>query len=228
MPAKSAATSLEKHLQKSLGKLIDIETVNNEVTLVIKDSKNLIRVAEFLHQDKKCQFEELIDICGVDYLHYGASEWQTSTATASGFSRAKSTLSAAQSTWQKPRFAVVYHLLSVSNNQRVRLQVFLSEDKLEVATVTAIWSGANWYEREAFDLFGIIFVGHPDLRRILTDYGFRGHPFRKDFPLVGEVEMRYDAKLGKCIYEPVSIEPRVGVPKVIRKDRGYQDTQGDK
>ena len=142
-----------------------------------------------------CKFEQLIDLCGVDYAAYG------------------------DGAWEGPRFAVVNHLLSVSLNQRVRVRVFCADDEFPViASVEPLWSGVNWFEREAFDLYGIVFEGHTDLRRILTDYGFIGHPFRKDFPLSGHVEMRYDAERQRVIYEPVSIEPREIVPRVIRED----------
>ncbi|MDF3054758.1 MAG: nqo5 [Gammaproteobacteria bacterium] len=163
-------------------------------------------------------FDTLIDICGVDYLHYGISEWHTTSATTKGFSRAVSDRIIKSNIWDGPRFAVVYHFLSVTQNHRIRIRVFCEvDDAPQVDSVTDIWPAANWFEREAFDLFGIVFNGHPDLRRILTDYGFIGHPFRKNFPLIGEVEMRYDAAQRRCIYEPVSIQPRTLVPKVIRE-----------
>lgn len=181
-------------------------------------------------------FDTLIDVCAVDYLQYGLSEWETQTTTETGFSRAVSHLHqdrfedpikkpVTKSNWDKPRFGVVYHLLSVKENKRLRVRAFLNESHLEIDSVTGIWASANWFEREGFDLFGVRFKGHPDLRRLLTDYGFVGHPFRKDFPLIGHVEMRYDAKAQKCIYEPVSIQPRIGVPKVIRKDHRYLDSK---
>ncbi|GAB6069882.1 NADH-quinone oxidoreductase subunit C [Thiomicrorhabdus hydrogeniphila] len=167
-------------------------------------------------------FEQLIDLCGVDYLDYGQANWETMTAVNSGFSRGvfdfaeEEEVSEADS--MERRFAVVYHLLSVKNNLRIRVKVFPETTQMPVVdSVIDVWSVANWFEREAFDLFGIIFKGHPDLRRILTDYGFVGHPLRKDFPLTGHVEMRYDAEKGRVIYEPVSIENRVNVPRVIRK-----------
>ena len=128
--------------------------------------------------------------------------------------------------WDKPRYGVVYHLLSRAFNQRLRIKVYLEPEPV-IPSVNNIWPSANWYEREAFDLFGVVFDGHPDLRRILTDYGFSGHPFRKDFPLIGEVEMRYDAEKEQCIYEPVSIQERVLVPKVIRQDNRYASTEFD-
>ena len=167
-------------------------------------------------------FDMLMDVCAVDYLHYGISEWTTEKATESGYSRAVDRdLASKKSTWGGPRFAVVYQLQSLRHNHRLRVKTFVNDDNRIVPSVCAIWPSANWYEREAFDLFGILFNDHPDLRRILTDYGFIGHPFRKDFPLIGEVEMRYDATEKRCVYEPVSIKPRVLVPKVIRHDSRY-------
>lgn len=184
---------------------------------------HLIDVCQTLCEHDDFRFDMLIDICGVDYLQYGYTEWRTETATATGFSRGVIDGHMQRvHVWDKPRFGVVYHLLSVELNHRVRLKVYLDEDDLMVPSVMPIWDAANWFEREAYDLFGIQFHGHPDLRRLLTDYGFKGHPFRKDFPLIGEVEMRYDAASERCVYEPVSIQPRVLVPKVIRDDNRYQ------
>ncbi len=181
---------------------------------------NIKAVCLALRDDPELKFEILIDLSGIDYLEYGSSEWKTFSATASGFSRGVASLS------RKPhggaRFAVAYQLLSVTHNQRLRLRARCedAEDPI-IDSVVDIWAGANWFEREAFDLFGILFTGHPDLRRILTDYGFIGHPFRKDFPLIGTVEVRYDADKQRVIYEPVTIEPRTLVPKVIRDDNRY-------
>lgn len=170
-----------------------------------------------LRDDPDLQFNQLIDLCGVDYLTYGYDEWATDSATSEGFTRAVVNNPVINNKLKMPaRFAVVYHLLSTIFNKRIRIKVFLSDELPRVPSVINIWQSANWYEREAFDLFGIEFTGHPDLRRILTDYGFDGHPFRKDFPLIGHVEMRYDATQEKVIYEPVSIQPRTLVPKVIR------------
>lgn len=190
-----------------------------ELTVEVK-RENLLEFCTVLRDDKRFQFNILIDVCGLDYLQYGVADWQTQSATESGFSRG-SERQGQQST--KPnRFAVVYHLLSTKLNQRIRLRVNLQdENDLKVDSVESIWPAANWFEREAFDLFGIYFNGHPDLRRILTDYGFAGHPFRKDFPLIGKVEVRYDAKLKRVVQEPVSIEPRILEPKVIRDDNRY-------
>jgi NADH-quinone oxidoreductase subunit C len=163
-------------------------------------------------------------------MSYGETEWETTSASAKGFSRGvdRSELGSAKCNYDaEKRFAVVYHLLSVATNNRVRVQVFLPEQTPIVDSVVALWSSANWFEREAFDLFGVMFRSHPDLRRILTDYGFIGHPFRKDFPLIGNVEMRYDPEKGRVVYEPVSIEPRVLVPIVKRSDeRTTSDNDG--
>ena len=165
------------------------------------------------------RFGQLVDLCGVDWLDYGRADWETSdSATTQGFSRGVQSRGRAGTTGEGPRYAVVYHLLSHEFNQRIRIRCPAPGDPPVVESVHDIWNSADWYEREAFDLFGILFDGHPDLRRILTDYGFVGHPFRKDFPLVGEVEMRYDPARRRVVYEPVSIEPRTLVPKVIRPD----------
>ena len=193
---------------------------NGELTVELPPQQ-LLEVCLALRDETPFQFTQLMDICGVDYLHYGISQWETEETTLTGFSRAVDTSGEKVIPWKKGRFAVVYHLLSLLHNQRIRLRVFPEGDPALVESVMEVWASADWYEREAFDLFGILFKGHPDLRRILTDYGFIGHPFRKDFPLIGQVEMRYDATLKRCIYEPVSIQPRTLVPKVIRLDNRY-------
>lgn len=209
--------AIQQHFSDQVDQVIDGDMVTVELPL-----PSLLTVVTALRDEPALCFDTLIDVCGVDYLQYGKTEWRTEQTTASGFSRAVSeTMSETVTPFGKPRFAVVYHLLSVEHNHRVRLKVFLEGEPL-VPSVIDIWPSANWYEREAFDLFGIVFEGHPDLRRLLTDYGFKGHPFRKDFPLIGEVEMRYDAAQKRCVYEPVSIKPRVLVPKVIRKDSRYK------
>jgi len=188
---------------------------------------DLIEVATALRDDEEFGFEQLMDVCGVDYLTYGVDEWTTYSATDSGFSRGverEPVILDEADTFDPRRFAVVYHLLSLQNNVRVRLRVFPGEENPPfIPSVVDIWNSANWFEREAFDLFGILFEGHPDLRRILTDYGFVGHPFRKDFPLIGNVEVTYDADKGRVVYQPVSIEPRTTVPRVIRDDNRYAD-----
>ncbi|HEX5163063.1 MAG TPA: NADH-quinone oxidoreductase subunit C [Steroidobacteraceae bacterium] len=181
---------------------------------------NIKQVCLALRDDPGLRFEILVDVAGIDYLDYATSEWKTLSATTSGFSRGVNR--GARLPHDGARFAVAYHLLSISNNQRLRLRARCedAEDPI-IDSVVDIWPAANWFEREAFDLFGILFSGHPDLRRILTDYGFIGHPFRKDFPLIGNVEVRYDADRQRVVYEPVSIEPRTLVPKVIRDDNRY-------
>jgi NADH-quinone oxidoreductase subunit C len=201
---------LKQKLSKAFGKK-NVTEAYDELTLVI-NSDNVVEVCHKLKDEFK--FEILIDLCGVDYLTYGESDWN-GNASSSGFGRARQ---AQKSTNQKDqRFGVIYHLLSVSSNQRLRVKALLSTDNLMIQSVTKIWNCADWFEREAFDLFGILFENHNDLRRILTDYGFVGHPLRKDFPMIGEVEMRYDNQLGRVVYEPVSIEPNINVPRVIRK-----------
>lgn len=195
---------------------------NGEATIEVLP-EHIVELCHALRDEPEFLFDILIDVCGVDYLHYGLDDWQTQTATESGFSRGVTKQPIRINEKHSTRFAVVYHLLSVEKNHRLRLRVNLpNENDLMVDSVVSIWAAANWFEREAFDLYGIMFKGHPDLRRILTDYGFSGHPFRKDFPLVGKVEARYDAKLKKVVYEPVSIEPRILEPKVIRKDNRYE------
>jgi NADH-quinone oxidoreductase subunit C len=201
-----------------------------ELTFEVESSR-LLDVATTLRDHAELKFQMCMDVCGVDYLEHGRSEWKTEAATSSGFSRGVARRNRALSEIAAPapdaappppRFAVLYHLLSIAHNQRVRLKVFCPDEAQPmVDSVTGIWASANWFERETFDLFGILFRGHPDLRRLLTDYGFIGHPFRKDFPLSGNVEVRYDPEKGRVVYQPVSIEPRVLVPKVIRHDNRY-------
>ncbi len=180
-------------LQSALGdKLASISTALGEVTIVVKPEQ-LLTAATTLRDAAELKFEQLTDLCGVDYRDHG------------------------DGAWKGKRFAVVYHLLSITHNRRVRMRVFAADDAFPVVdSVIGIWPSANWYEREAFDLYGIVFTGHPDLRRILTDYGFVGHPFRKDFPLSGNVEMRYDPDQQRVIYQPVTIEPRELVPRIVR------------
>ena len=209
---------------------IEVIEALDEITLIVP-ANHIVEISKILRDKKEFQFNMLVDVCGVDYLHYGISEWQTEETTFTGFSRARDHgHTEKEIKWDKPRFAVVYHLLSLPLNQRLRVRTFLKGEPPIVDSVIDIWASANWFEREAFDLFGILFKGHPDLRRILTDYGFIGHPFRKDFPLIGNVEMRYDAKLNRCVYEPVSIQPRTLVPKTIRVDARYlspESTEGE-
>jgi NADH-quinone oxidoreductase subunit C len=193
---------LKSALNASLGgKVVSLTEALGELTLVV-EAKDYAATALWLRDDPSVRFEELIDLCGVDYSSFGEGS--------SGFGERK---------WQGRRFAVVSHLLSLEHNRRLRLRVFAPDDNFPVVdSLTGIWPNANWYEREAFDFFGVIFTGHEDLRRILTDYGFIGHPFRKDFPLSGNVEMRYDPEQKRVIYQPVSIEPREITPRIIRED----------
>jgi NADH-quinone oxidoreductase subunit C len=185
--------------------------------------EELLSVAAAMRDD--FGFEMLVDLCGVDYLTYGRDEWETRDATSAGFSRAAergTILADPGEQFDARRFAVVYHLLSISGNARLRLTVYTGAGNPPVVpSLISVWASANWYEREAFDLFGILFDGHPDLRRLLTDYGFIGHPFRKDFPLSGNLEVRYDPEQGRVVYQPVTIEPRTLVPRVIRDDNRY-------
>ena len=186
--------ALELALKNALGEGAAITVALGEVTVVVKAGEYLTAMQK-LRDDPALRFQELVDLCGVDYQSYG------------------------EGTWDGLRFAVVSHLLSIEHNWRVRVRVFCPDDDMPlVDSVTSVWRNANWFEREAFDLFGILFEGHGDLRRILTDYGFIGHPFRKDFPISGYVEMRYDPEQKRVIYQPVTIEPRENIPRVIREE----------
>jgi NADH-quinone oxidoreductase subunit C len=186
------------------------------------DPSEWSEVTRLLRDHPECRFEVLIDLAAVDYSDYGRSEWKTLSATGSGFSRGVNRVTAHDARPEGRRFAVVIQLLSVAHNRRLRLRSFCVDDhEPMIDSLVDVWAAANWFEREAFDLFGILFRGHPDLRRILTDYGFIGHPFRKDFPLIGNVEVRYDPSKQRVVYEPVSIEPRTLVPRVIRHDNRY-------
>lgn len=192
----SKIETLKANLEAALGaRAVSLVEAVGEFTLVVKAS-DYLEVAKQLRDDRSLGFEQLIDLCGIDYQTYG------------------------DGAYDGPRFAAVLHLLSVANNWRLRVRVFAPDDDLPIVpSVVDIWNSANWYEREAFDLYGIVFEGHPDLRRILTDYGFIGHPFRKDFPVSGYVEMRYDPEEKRVVYQPVTIEPREITPRVIREDR---------
>lgn len=192
----SKIETLKANLETALGeRVVSLTEAIGELTLVVR-ARDYLEVATLLRDDRKLGFEQLVDLCGIDYQTYG------------------------DGAYDGPRFAAVLQLLSVTNNWRLRLRVFAPDDDLPIVpSVVDVWSSANWYEREAFDLFGIVFEGHPDLRRILTDYGFIGHPFRKDFPLSGYVEMRYDPEEKRVVYQPVTIEPREITPRVIREDR---------
>jgi NADH-quinone oxidoreductase subunit C len=219
-------SSLAARLAARFGDTLSLVVRNGETTAELTPA-DLLSVATALRDEPEFRFEQLIDVCGVDYLGYGQDEWATETVTATGFSRGVEGQAMGRFSWaDRPRdagmprrFAVVVQLLSLTHNRRLRLRVFCEDDALPmVPSLTGLWPVANWFERETFDLYGILFDGHPDLRRILTDYGFVGHPFRKDFPLIGNVEVRYDAEQQRVVYQPVTIEPRVLVPRVIRDD----------
>lgn len=188
--------NLSKQVEERFKGVATCHVAYGELTVEVP-GEELSNVCLALRDEESFAFEELIDLCGVDYSAYG------------------------EESWGGERFAVVYHLLSVKNNQRIRVRTFAKGELPVVDSVVSIWNGANWFEREAFDMYGIIFEGHPDLRRILTDYGFIGHPFRKDFPVTGNVEMRYDPEKRRVVYQPVTIEPRAQVPSVIRHDHRY-------
>ncbi|VAW44833.1 NADH-ubiquinone oxidoreductase chain C [hydrothermal vent metagenome] len=216
---KQSVLDLQNKITEVLGAdVLTSEIHFDELTIELPSSTAL---SAFQTLKDSLGFEQLIDLCGVDYLDYGQANWETMTAVNTGFSRGVFDFEQDESNDvldMKRRFAVVYHLLSVQNNLRVRVKVYPESTAMPIVdSVIEVWNCANWFEREAFDLFGILFKGHPDLRRILTDYGFIGHPLRKDFPLTGHVEMRYDVDKGRVVYEPVTIENRVNVPRVIRK-----------
>lgn len=225
---------LQSLLTKLTAKYAGNDTIKISLDLVEMHVKpeDLIDVATQLRDDPEFAFAQMTDLCGVDYATFGEAEWSTATKSQASFSRAVDSNSIGRLSFgsgmelpesSRPRFASVIHLLSLDHNVRLRLVCPANDDEMPVVpSVTEIWACADWYERESFDLFGILYDGHNDLRRILTDYGFVGHPFRKDFPLIGNVEMRFDPVKGRVVYEPVSIEPRVLVPRVIRDDSRYE------
>ena len=204
--------------------LISSRLACNEITLEL-NAENVQAVCQSLKEKDDFYFEQLIDLCGIDFQSYGKADWETDDTSTTGFSRGVSKEVYDDQLGKPARFAVVYHLLSLKHNRRLRLRAYINSDPPRIDSVVDIWASANWFEREAFDLFGIMFEGHPDLRRILTDYGFIGHPFRKDFPLEGHVEVRYDPDKKRVIYQPVTIKNRVLVPKVIRHDTRYEESE---
>lgn len=225
----AASESWVSALADRLGDRAEVRT-GRDCPHLITTAEHLIEVLRHLRDDPECRFEQLMDLAGLDYAEYGRAEWTTGEATATGFSRAFAAATSARYSFADPhppvrqdgRFAAAYQLLSLSQNRRIRVVARCASGAWPtLPSARALWQCADWYEREAFDLFGIVFEGHPDLRRILTDYGFIGHPLRKDFPLSGHMEVRYDPDLRRVIYQPVTIEPRVGVPKVRRgEDHG--------
>lgn len=201
-------------------RVASITLLNEELTIEVRP-EHWHAIARSLVHSPQFLFEQMMDLCGVDYLHYGLNQWETEQATTTGFSRGVEVPPTYDVKWTQPRFAVVYHLLSITHNWRLRVKVFIDGEPPRIDSVTDVWAVANWFEREAFDMYGILFDNHPDLRRILTDYGFIGYPFRKDFPTSGDVEVRYDPEQQRVIYQPITIEPRVLVPRVIRHDNRY-------
>ena len=215
-----SAVNLKNKLEATFSnEIVACEIACDQVTLILH-AEHLLSVCKSLRDDNQFAFTQLSDLCGVDYSAFGRVDWATHETTSTGFSRGRESVNET-SIDEDQRFAVVYHLLSIKNNIRLRLRCYVSDEPPRIASVTDIWSSADWFEREAFDLFGIVFEGHPDLRRILTDYGFIGHPFRKDFPLEGNVELRYDENKKRVVYEPVTITNRVLVPRVIREDNRF-------
>jgi len=219
------------------GERVTVVGVGRGVTTIEVNPEHWLEVCRRLRDEPEFDFAQLTDLCGIDHLGYGESEWETSEATSDGFSRGVEGLGPGRFDWAhrpeatrvKQRFAVVAHLLSFSHNRRLRVRCHATDEQMPIIpSLIDIWNSANWYEREVFDLFGVIFEGHPDLRRILTDYGFTGHPFRKDFPLIGNVAVRYDLAKQRVIYEPVEIEPRVLVPRVLRSDARYRTDEVDR
>lgn len=214
---KTAVKKALSDYELTLTDCVDCLTVETSVA-------SLYPVLNILRDDASLNFDMLIDVCGVDYAEFGQSDWETEGATFKGFSRGVESMN------EEPplKLAVVYHLLSIKHNRRIRVRAMCDGELPIVKSVCDLWASANWFEREAYDLYGILFEGHEDLRRILTDYGFIGHPLRKSFPLSGHVEMRYDAEQARVVYEPVDIEPRVLVPKVVREDSRYGTQKGAK
>ena len=200
-----------------------VNYIESDMVTVVVEKSNLKKTLTLLKEDKDLQFTQLVDLCAVDYIEYGKSEWQTREATSTGYNRGIKPTSHSRIDFSDEtddddyELCVIYHLLSINKNSRIRIKCFLDNSSLIIPSVTDLFAAADWYEREAYDLFGVLFEGHNDLRRILTDYGFIGHPFRKKFPLVGNTQVRYDPEQRKVINEPVDINPRTLVPKVIRK-----------
>ncbi len=226
----SVPRDVAEQFERHFGDRVEISGVRFGIPRLDVAPEHWLEVCRLLRDEKQFECEQLTDLCGVDFLGFGQDEWETEGATSSGYSRGVVGAGPGRFDWAsrpesdriEQRFAVVVHLLSLRHNRRIRLRTFAEDEGMPVVpSLVDIWPAADWYEREAFDLFGIVFEGHPDLRRILTDYGFTGHPFRKDFPLIGNVTVRYDSEKKRVVYEPVEIEPRVLVPRVLRKDSRY-------
>ena len=232
-----AKPRLAERLRARFGeRALAIVEAHGETTLEVAPSC-FVDVARALRDEAEFHFEQAVDVSGLDFLGYGEGEWETTDVSSEGFSRGVEGDGPGRFRWENrpqgvgpaKRFASVVHLLSIRNNERLRLRTFATDNALPVIpSLVDVWPGLDWFEREAFDLYGIVYEGHPDLRRILTDYGFVGHPFRKDFPLIGNVEVRYDAEKQRVVYEPVtSVEPRVGVPKVVREDSRWHQAASE-
>ena len=232
-----ANSQFAQKLEARLGqKLVRLVQARGETTIEVLP-ENWLAVATTLRDDAELRFAQAMDLCGVDYLSYGDAEWDTTDVSWTGFSRGVEGEGPGRFGWaDRPhpahiphRFGVVVHLLSLEHNRRLRLRAHCADDELpSLPSLIDVWPSVDWFEREAFDLYGIVFEGHPDLRRILTDYGFVGHPFRKDFPLIGNVEVRYDPEKQRVVYEPVtSVEPRVLVPRTIRDDSRYEQASAE-
>jgi NADH-quinone oxidoreductase subunit C len=224
-------------LRDRFGDRIALGAITRGILTAEVETDAWLEVCRALRDEEDFSFEQLTDLCGVDYLSYGQSEWETDDASFEGFNRGVEGLGPGRFSWAdrpeaselKQRFGVVVHLLSFKHNRRLRIRCYAPDEGMPIVpSLVEIWSSANWYERETFDLFGVVFEGHPDLRRIMTDYGFTGHPFRKDFPLIGNVAVRYDSQKKRVVYEPVEIEPRVGVPRVMRNDSRYNVDELDR
>jgi NADH-quinone oxidoreductase subunit C len=231
-----SAKAISELFTGRFGNRVSVNGILNGVASIDVKIDAWLEVCRALRDEEEFSYEQLTDLCGVDYLSYGQSEWDTADASTEGYGRAVEGLGPGRFDWaDRPeandverRFGVVVHLLSFKHNRRLRVRCFAPDEGMPIVpTLVEIWSSANWYERETFDLFGIVFEGHPDLRRILTDYGFTGHPFRKDFPLIGNVAVRYDSQKKRVVYEPVEIESRVSVPRVLRNDSRYNSNEFD-
>lgn len=226
--ALAQPNSLASVITDKLGDKAAVLKVGSGDNTLVVGADDWHEVATLLRDEPALAFATLIDVCGVDYMGYGVGEWNGSTATRTGFSRGVTRTAPEHADAKGPRFAAVYHLLSYAHNTRLRVRVYAPDDDApRVPSAYPIWNGADWFEREAFDMYGILFDGHPDLRRLLTDYGFVGHPFRKDFPISGHAEVRYDPDKGRVVYQPVTIEPRTLVPRVIREDNRYDPNLKD-
>lgn len=229
MTQKITRKKLQTHLKKTFPKAEISESLGLSVITLMQSTLSgpFASVLETLRDDPTCCFQQLTDITAVDRLHYGVTEWEDNLQHVDkGYAQSQAKLSSAPPAPENtPRFVLVFHLLSLKHNQRLRVKLMLKDHCPAAESATNVWPAADWYEREVYDLFGVTFNNHPDLRRILTDYGFVGHPFRKDFPVHGKVDLSYDAKAQRCVYKPVDIEPHQNSAKVIRRDNRYETVE---